>query len=367
MLFGTLFGVSPNYFHQNGAHLNYNTQTSRWDSSGEGSPIRVEVYGVHEGVIYLLSVWLLKIIHSRNYGKEQRVALFKTVLSASILSICSLVFAMGSSKPRPAPPPAQPAPAPSPPPKNPAGGASLVTQIQTLAESSDCGKYSWKNRTVAPAGYISGMSLAFAKSLCRLRSGENKALVMAQKASLNSSIDALTWYEEKLSALKMDISHSGADTLRSVYTLGIGLGMRESSGKYCEGFDASAGPETASEAEAGMFQFSYNSIGASPELRNLYDEYRGKSAQCYLSTFAKGVSCRTQAIVGSGAGADFQVFTKSCPAFAAEYAMLSLRVLRKHYGPINRQEAEVLTSCNQLLDAVQMLIEQNSADVCSEI
>ena len=44
-----------------------------------------------------------------------------------------------------------------------------------------------------------------------------------------------------------------------------------------------------------------------------------------------------------------------------------LRILRGHYGPINRQEAEVVPGCNQLLKNVQALIEQDTENACADI
>jgi len=211
------------------------------------------------------------------------------------------------------------------------------------------------------------MAVTFAKSVCRLRSADTGATVMAKKNTANSEKDAVAWFESRFDALNLQIDVSGTETLRSLYTLGIGLGMRESSGKYCEGYDVSAGQTSASEAEAGLFQTSYNSMGASTELRKLYNDYLANTSKCHLSVFSKNVSCKSQPIIGTGPGADFQRFEKSCPAFAAEYAMIMLRVLRKHYGPINRKEAEITTACNQMLDSVQDYVEAKPSVVCSEI
>jgi hypothetical protein len=71
--------------------------------------------------------------------------------------------------------------------------------------------------------------------------------------------------------------------------------------------------------------------------------------------------------LGTGAGADYQVFNKACPAFATEYAMTMLRVQRSHYGPINRLEAEVIPACNQLLLNVQELVNRDPQGACQDI
>ncbi len=157
--------------------------------------------------------------------------------------------------------------------------------------------------------------------------------------------------------------------MRAIYALGMGLGMRESSGSYCEGWDASAGSNRPSAAaEAGAFQVSYDSMGASSELRKLYQEYQASpSRRCLLDVFKEGVSCRSRSILGSGAGATYQAFNKACPAFAAEYAMTLLRIQRTHFGPINRKEAEVVPACESLLSSVQQLVDSDPNTVCGEI
>ena len=156
--------------------------------------------------------------------------------------------------------------------------------------------------------------------------------------------------------------------MRATFTLEMGLGMRESSGAYCEGWDKSAGGGRPSSAgEAGLFQTSYDSMVVSPELSNLYAEYKANPSKCFLNVFKEGASCANSATLGSGAGADFQNFTKSCPAFATEYTAIMLRLLRGHYGPINRQEAEVVKSCGQLLSDIEVMVGRDPETTCQDI
>ncbi len=249
---------------------------------------------------------------------------------------------------------------------------SYSQQIEDIAGRSACAKYSWKSRGHAPQGYMKGVALSFARGVCRLQASSGSvatpALLMSLANTRVTSRDAVAYYESLMDKLRFEIDRSGMETLRSVYTLGLGLGMRESSGKYCEGWDKSAGSSRpSSEAEAGIFQTSYNSMGASSELKMLYNEYRANPSSCMLDVFKEGVSCKSQSILGSGAGAEFQKFARSCPAFATEYAMVVLRVLRKHFGPINRKEAEVTVPCNQMLDDVQRLVEQDPRGACQEL
>lgn len=255
-------------------------------------------------------------------------------------------------------------------PTTPEVSGFYVDKIKSIAASSTCASYSWASRGKAPAGYIKGMALTYARSYCRYKQNQASPTALVDiltRAAGSSSTDALALYSSTFSSLGLNVTSAGENPVRSLYTLGIGLGMRESSGKYCEGRDMSASNTSASTAEAGIFQTSYDSMGASAELSKLYAEYKADTSKCFLDTFKEGVSsCGNSSIAGSGAGAEYQAFNKSCPAFASEYAMVMLRVRRNHYGPINRQEAEVKTQCNQMLKSVQDFIDSD-VYACDEI
>lgn len=294
------------------------------------------------------------------------------IICVSLL-VSTSVHAWGSKRPRnPAPPPAPTIPTtpttptpPTPPvePEVPVVNGPIIEQISTIAATSACANYSWKNRSKAPKGYMKGMALTYARSFCRYKTSldaPTELVKLFTAGAKTSAKDALAHYSPTFSTLSMDVNTVGINPLRSVYTLGIGLGMRESSGKYCEGRDMSASNTSASTAEAGIFQTSYNSMSASAELGKLYAEYKANPSKCHLGIFKEGVSsCGNSSIAGSGEGATYQALNKSCPAFAAEYAMVMLRVLRAHYGPITRKEAEITTACNQLLVNIESVIEDN--------
>ncbi|OFZ31062.1 MAG: hypothetical protein A2622_00205 [Bdellovibrionales bacterium RIFCSPHIGHO2_01_FULL_40_29] len=239
-----------------------------------------------------------------------------------------------------------------------------------MAGQSACLKNIWTDRGRAPAGYIKGMVLSYGRSLCRIKSEKSwaAARILAAANSGNAAKDVLAHYQDTLLALGFRIGDRGSEPLHATYTIGMGLGMRESSGRYCEGYDVAAGTNrTSAEAEAGLFQASYNSVSASPELKLLYDEYRAQPSRCHLTVFKEGVTCKSTPILGSGAGAEYQVFAKSCPAFAAEYTMTLIRILRAHFGPLNRKTAEVESACANLLTEAQLLIEQNPVAACAEL
>lgn len=283
-------------------------------------------------------------------------------------------FSMGARRPKPAPTPAiTPKPIPTPT-KSPVviGPTPYADQIKELASISTCANYNWKNRGTAPIGYVKGMALSFARSYCRLKktnaTPDSLVRIMSAANSHLDLTDALAHYQDIFASMSFAIDSNGMGPLLSLYTLGMGLGMRESSGSYCEGWDTSAGSNRSSNTgEAGLFQTSYDSMTASIELSKLYTEYQANPNRCFLNTFKEGVRCSQNSILGSGPGADFQVFTKACPAFATEYAMTMLRIRRNHYGPINRKEAEVTSACNQMFLNVKDLINQDIQNTCLEI
>ena len=144
-----------------------------------------------------------------------------------------------------------------------ASGARLpheqIARIVDIAENSAIASYSWRDRGVAPKGYTAGIALCFALAATRLLEGHPAAVEIAQADRNDADEDALTWYRSKFkTTLDTDNSEDGIDTLRSVFVMLLGLGMRELSGRYCEGRDMSASNVSADTAEAGMHQTSYN-------------------------------------------------------------------------------------------------------------
>jgi hypothetical protein len=231
--------------------------------------------------------------------------------------------------------------------------------IADLANDSDIASYAWKDRGVAPKAYIRGMAVGFARVYCKLNAGRDAASETATADSGDGATDALAWYAPEFTQLGMDNSNAGVDVLRHVFVLLTGLGMRESSGKFCTGRDTSATNTTAETAEAGLFQVSHNSAGAHFLLGALLDQYKGSTD--FQDIFSDGVSCSAADWQnwGSGTGADFQALTKACPAFAVEYAALALRKIRTHWGPINRKTAELKTEADDLFKSVCRYIDDN--------
>ena len=239
---------------------------------------------------------------------------------------------------------------------------ATVDRLCAIAAASDLARYDWHNRGVAPPGYIKGMAVVFGAVYAKWRAGDQIAAAMAAASSGTNSMDALAWYDGRFSAVGMSNAVPGADTLRHLFVLLIGLGMRESSGRYCEGRDRSADNITSDTAEAGLFQMSWNSRTASPLIPQLFADY-SRNSEGFLSIFQEGVNCthRDLANYGDGDGAAFQELCKTCPAFAAEAAAIGLRVLRSHWGPINNRAAELRPEADALLREVQAIVDTSGA------
>jgi len=221
--------------------------------------------------------------------------------------------------------------------------AKQQSDICAIARGSNIAGYSWKNRGKAPSGWTQGMALAFAQDYLRLQAG-HPALTKITQARRNSDKDALNVYNNNYRQLGTSNERPGIEVLVNLYALMLGHGMRESSGKHCEGRDRSATNVSSDTAEAGAFQTSYNAHGASdPEFDEVMNEFVGEHGYCYLEAFAQNVNCSESdwQCYGSGRGFQFQQLCKNCPMFSCESAALTLRMLCNHYGPIVRREVEL--------------------------
>jgi hypothetical protein len=232
------------------------------------------------------------------------------------------------------------------------------TAIDTLAVASACFRYSWKDVGRMPAGYAKGVARVFARAVCN--AGRSDVALVSRAQAGDDVHDALSWYASNYAALGMSNDTTSVDTLRHTY----GHGMRESSGAHCVGRDMSATNVSSDSAEAGAWQTSWDSHSASAELPKLFAKYRASEAGCLADTFHEGVTCSAADWKnwGSGDGLEFQRLEKACPAFAAEYVAVMLRVLggsHGHYGPIQTKAAELRPECDAMLHQVQSLVEAN--------
>jgi hypothetical protein len=247
--------------------------------------------------------------------------------------------------------------------------AAVIDKIASTAAGSTCAKYTWKNRGKMPVGYVKGVALSFARSVCRKDSAD--VIIVSKAKTTDTADDALAWFAKQFEALKMDNSVSGLETFRHVYTLLMGLGMRESTGRHCVGRDATANNIASTTAEAGAWQTSLDSQASNAELPKMFARTKIGDAGCFLDVYAEGVTCDADDWKNWGTGADglrFQELEKKCPGFAAEYAAVMLRAnggSSGHYGPLRRREAEIRPECDAMLEQVQTLVTDNP-QVCSD-
>jgi len=235
--------------------------------------------------------------------------------------------------------------------------------IADIAIASSIASYSWRDRGRAPSGYIKGFALAWANAYRQLLLKYPPALEMA-RAKSSSSKDVLNVYASDFNSRGMANGTSGPDTMRHLWALMLGLGMRESSGKHCEGRDQSASNTTSDTCEAGLFQTSYNAHSCSDTFDQLFNAFQAAQStdnpQGFLSYFRENVSCSSSSWdnYGSGNGELFQKMCKNQPAFACETCAVTLRNLCNHYGPINRHEAELRTDADTMLKEVQDYVDE---------
>lgn len=237
-----------------------------------------------------------------------------------------------------------------------------IDQIVDIAEGSAIARYSWKDRGAAPKGYTAGIALCFALAATRLQDVNPIALTLAQADRNDADEDALTWYRaEFIRKLDTDNSEDGIDTLRSLFVMLLGLGMRESSGRYCEGRDNSASNVSADTAEAGMHQTSYNIRSFSDQIPLLLKAYWA-NPNGFLPTFRNGASPKGDELAnfGSGDGAKHQFLSKFAPAYHAYVTAIGMRFGRQHWGPINRSEVELRSEANDMLLEVQQYLSSDS-------
>lgn len=252
---------------------------------------------------------------------------------------------------------------------------SCEQTIVQLANQSPLVQYHWPGRGKAPIGYLRGMALSYARVYCKWKANDPFARAMAKKSGTFSQ-DAMGWYSAKYQAANMVNTSDGVNTLRHLFVLLVGLGMRESNGQYCEGRDMSASNTSPTTAEAGLFQMSYSIGVGNPGqsggwLKRQYDVLKLWPYTGFLKVFRTGVTCTQGQLSGFGTtkGGKFREFCVLAPALGAEVAALGLRIRRRHWGPITRREVTLNTDCDKLLKDVQQAVDSGSCcgDTLSDI
>lgn len=239
---------------------------------------------------------------------------------------------------------------------------AIKDQIVQLAKHSAINSYSWDERGRSPPGYIAGMACTFAVAVLALAQGVPAVRLMAQANTGDGDDDALAWLADEFDDASMDNSRDGVDTLRHVFVLAIGLGMRESSGNHWEGRDQSASNTSPDSAEAGLHQTSWDIRSASPSIPNIAQHY-WDDPNGFREIFTEGLSPSSSNLdnYGNGAqGTKHQWLSKFCPAYHVLMTCVGMRTRggeEGHWGPIRRREVEIVEEADELLQQVQTLVE----------
>jgi hypothetical protein len=79
-----------------------------------------------------------------------------------------------------------------------------------------------------------------------------------------------------------------------------------------------------------------------------------------MHIFHEGVRCSEADLqnYGHGEGREFQDTCKASPMCAILTAGVGLRVIRRHWGPINTRAAEVRPEANKLFQDIQNMIDE---------
>ena len=232
-----------------------------------------------------------------------------------------------------------------------------INELCDHAAVSELARYKWPRRGVAPIGYVKGMACTYALCLQKLAARDSAALAMVRVVDDAGARDVFDHYAGKLKLAGIETEDAtDIERLRALFVILMGLGMRESSGGVDIGRDSSASNTTAETAEAGLFQQSWDSRKASPEIEKLAG--RNNSVENFAAIFREGVELRAGALenYGDGDGRKFQELCKGNPAFAAQVAAIGLRTLCTHWGPIVRREVELSGQAVALFKQVEKLV-----------
>jgi hypothetical protein len=209
-------------------------------------------------------------------------------------------------------------------------------KVLAIVAASSCKSTNWKERGHAPAGYIKGMALLYARHVCT----PNETTKHFGGPRVNSIQDVLNIYHK--------------ESMRDLFTLALSAGMYESSGKYTCGRDRSANFTSEDGAEAGIFQTSYNASSADAYMRTMAP-YKD---DCLLDVFKEGVAPSSPANAENWgkpdtAGYKYQQLSKSCPAYHAEFSLIAMRKLNRHFGPSRSGKLEFKSECAAMLEQIE--------------
>lgn len=262
--------------------------------------------------------------------------------------------------------------------------------IPSIVDKTKVSKIRWENgnRGQAPYGYYYGVGLVFASLYERVKRGEKIAKELSKSLGTSADKDALFRFKSILKNNCSNNLETDVDRLRGLIVLMFGLGLMESSGRYCCGWDrgklngwgkpAKKIDPTSTNSEAGLFQTSFDIISSvSSSTKNLLLEIFQKykvSQDGYIELFSKGAQCKEADLenFGDGEGKEFQRISKECPAFALEFTALALRNIATHWNPVikigdDEDGLQIKKECDDLLKNIQRYVDENDEITTSAI
>ncbi|MGC3988365.1 MAG: peptidoglycan-binding domain-containing protein [Chthoniobacteraceae bacterium] len=237
-------------------------------------------------------------------------------------------------------------------------GTVIPAKIIQIAATSEIAHFDWPGHGVCALGYTKGMALAYGRAYCGLLRNNPFYVEMAKSLVQNEVEDALYRYRDIFTSVGLSLTGPGVDMLRHLYVLVLGLGIRESDGKWNEGIYVPDDNTKHDTAEAGAFQTSFNITYGSKLASDLYQSYRGK-LDPWLPVFQEGVPDNLKGLKnwGDGPGVEFQQLSKFNPTFAAEMAALRLRSNCWQWNPIRKYEVTITPKADQMFQLVQNAVD----------
>lgn len=236
-------------------------------------------------------------------------------------------------------------------------------QYLTLATGSTCAKTKHDVQGLPRQGWVKGMALTYAKTICNPTGDTYK---VAGQPLGNANVDALAHY-----GLNPQTTEERVNT---TFSLALGSAARESTWRWYVGKDANASNTDSSTCEAGGYQTSYNcrynrdGLTINPSRDKLYKFFKADKSRCFATEYKSGLAGNAENLKnwGTGEGVTFQELSKQCPGFATEYHLMAIRERRTHYGPINIKKSEAKPVCTDMFASLRKAIKDNPS-LCGKI
>ena len=243
----------------------------------------------------------------------------------------------------------------------PPSDKTLNEQIYDIVGKSAIAKYPWKSRGVAPMAYTyrHGVGVFLAARAIKGRR-ISAAVEMAKADTHNDDKDALSWYRSNFAAKGMSNADSRcrhvATSVRAYARTWVCVNLAVITAR-----DETSAPPTQRPTllRLACSRCHGTLMLQADEISKLMDEY-GDDEGCASSVhspMASSAARRAGRTTAPARATTFRSLPSNAPALRSRHARWRLRMLRKHWGPINRKEVEIVTAANTMFNEVQRLVE----------